>query len=67
MKRPPAPRVVIFAGPNGAGKTTHAELMLEALGIQTFVNADFILQRSTPTSPSNRRFPAAASRPSCAN
>jgi predicted ABC-type ATPase len=42
MRGQPAPRVVIFAGPNGAGKTTHAELMLEALGIQTFVNADFI-------------------------
>ena len=38
----PPPRVVIFAGPNGAGKSTHADAILAALGIQTFVNADFI-------------------------
>ena len=38
----PAPRVIVFAGPNGAGKTTHAEPILHALGIDTFVNADFI-------------------------
>lgn len=37
-----APRVVVFAGPNGAGKSTHAEAILSALGIETFVNADFI-------------------------
>ena len=37
-----APRVVVFAGPNGAGKSTHAEAILSALGIDTFVNADFI-------------------------
>lgn len=36
------PRVVIFAGPNGAGKSTHADAILAALGIETFVNADFI-------------------------
>jgi len=38
----PPPRVVIFAGPNGAGKSTHADAILAALGIDTFVNADFI-------------------------
>ncbi len=38
----PAPRVVIFAGPNGAGKSTHADAILTALGIDTFVNADYI-------------------------
>ena len=38
----PAPRVVIFAGPNGAGKSTHADAILAALGIATFVNADYI-------------------------
>ena len=38
----PAPRVVIFAGPNGAGKSTHADAILAALGIETFVNADYI-------------------------
>ena len=36
------PRVVIFAGPNGAGKSTHADAMLKAIGINTFVNADYI-------------------------
>ena len=36
------PRVVIFAGPNGAGKSTHADAILAALGIDTFVNADYI-------------------------
>ena len=38
----PAPRVVIFAGPTGAGKSTHADALLAALGIETFVNADYI-------------------------
>ena len=37
-----APRVVIFAGPNGAGKSTHADAILAALGIDAFVNADYI-------------------------
>lgn len=36
------PRVVVFAGPNGAGKSTHADAILEGLGIDTFVNADYI-------------------------
>jgi len=40
--RKSAPRVVVFAGPNGAGKSTHADAILAALGISTFVNADFI-------------------------
>ena len=39
---PSAPRVVVFAGPNGAGKSTHADAILAALGIETFVNADYI-------------------------
>ena len=38
----PAPRVIIFAGPNGAGKSTHADAILAKLGIETFVNADYI-------------------------
>ena len=38
----PAPRVIVFAGPNGAGKSTHADAILAKLGIQTFVNADYI-------------------------
>ena len=41
-KSKPSPRVVIFAGPNGAGKSTHADAILAALGIETFVNADYI-------------------------
>jgi len=41
-KLKPAPRVVIFAGPNGAGKSTHADAILAALGMDTFVNADYI-------------------------
>ena len=36
------PRVVIFAGANGAGKSTHAEPIIKAMGISTFVNADYI-------------------------
>lgn len=36
------PRVVVFAGPNGAGKSTHAELLLKAVHVSTFVNADYI-------------------------
>ena len=36
------PRVIVFAGPNGAGKSTHADAILAKLGIETFVNADFI-------------------------
>ena len=42
MQHKPSPRVVIFAGPNGAGKSTHADAILAALGIETFVNADYI-------------------------
>ena len=42
MVKPQAPRVVIFAGPNGAGKSTHADAIVAALDINTFVNADYI-------------------------
>jgi len=42
MMESDAPRVVVFAGPNGAGKTTHAEFILKTLGINIFVNADYI-------------------------
>lgn len=41
-KTPTPPRVVVFAGPNGAGKSTHADAILAALGMETFVNADYI-------------------------
>jgi predicted ABC-type ATPase len=42
MAKSHSPRVIIFAGPNGAGKSTHADAILAALGIHTFVNADYI-------------------------
>jgi predicted ABC-type ATPase len=42
MVKSKAPRVIIFAGPNGAGKSTHADAIVAALGIKTFVNADYI-------------------------
>jgi predicted ABC-type ATPase len=42
MAKTAPPRVIIFAGPNGAGKSTHADAILAALGIPTFVNADYI-------------------------
>lgn len=42
LAAPRCPRVVVFAGPNGAGKSTHADAILATLGIETFVNADFI-------------------------
>ena len=39
----PRPTVVILAGPNGAGKSTVASaLLLEALAVDEFVNADVI-------------------------
>jgi predicted ABC-type ATPase len=41
-KTTPSPRVVVFAGPNGAGKSTHADAILAALGVETFVNAGYI-------------------------
>ena len=41
-KPTPSPRVVVFAGPNGAGKSTHADAILAALKVETFVNADYI-------------------------
>jgi predicted ABC-type ATPase len=41
-KPTPSPRVVVFAGPNGAGKSTHADAILGALKVETFVNADYI-------------------------
>ena len=42
MVKTQAPRVIIFAGPNGAGKSTHADAIVAAMGISTFVNADYI-------------------------
>ena len=42
MAKPQAHRITIFARPNGAGKSTHADAIVAALGINTFVNADYI-------------------------
>ena len=42
MAKLQAHRVAIFAGPNGAGKSTHADATVAALGINTFVNANYI-------------------------
>ena len=46
-----APRVVVFAGPNGAGKSTHADDILQAMGIPTFVHADYIALGLAGTNP----------------
>ena len=38
-----APNIIVVAGPNGAGKTTAAaSLLVGALSIHEFVNADII-------------------------
>ena len=42
MVKPQAPRIILFAGPNGAGKSTHADAIVAALGIDTYMNADYI-------------------------
>ena len=42
MPKSRALRAVIFAGPNAANKSTHADAIVAALGINTFVNADYI-------------------------
>lgn len=54
----PAPRVIIFAGPNGAGKSTHADEILAALGIETFVNADYIARGLSGRNPETVAFEA---------
>lgn len=42
---PPAPHVVVLGGPNGAGKSTTApRLLVGALHVAEFVNADLIAQ-----------------------
>ena len=42
MPKPYAHRLVIFFGSIGAGKSTQADAIVAALGINTFVNADYI-------------------------
>ena len=52
MKAGRTPQVVVIAGPNGAGKTSSApDLLREAVGIDTFVNADVIAQGLAAFSP----------------
>ena len=41
MAKRQAHRVAIFAGPNRAGKSTHDDPIVAALGISSFVNADY--------------------------
>jgi predicted ABC-type ATPase len=41
-KQKSKPRVMVIAGPNGAGKSTAALSILEAAGVDEFVNADTI-------------------------
>lgn len=41
MAKRQAHRVAIFAGPNRAGKSTHDDPIVAALGINSFVNADY--------------------------
>jgi predicted ABC-type ATPase len=57
-KTNPLPRVVIFAGPNGACKSTHADAILAALGIETFVNADYIARGLSGRNTDNVAFEA---------
>ena len=55
-----APRALVFAGPNGAGKSTHADAILAALGIETFVNADYIARGLSGHSSATQAMPVAA-------
>jgi predicted ABC-type ATPase len=53
------PQAVVIAGPNGAGKTSAApDLLQDAVGIDTFVNADVIAQGLAAFSPESAAFVA---------
>ena len=66
MERPPAepaaghiPNVIVLAGINGAGKTTASrEVLANAFGILTFVNADVIAQGLSGFDPDAAAFEA---------
>ena len=50
--------MVIFAGPNGAGKSTHADAILATVGMETFVNADYIARGLSGTNTASVAFEA---------
>jgi predicted ABC-type ATPase len=52
------PIVLVLAGCNGAGKTTSASLLLPALGIEHFVNADVIARGLSAFDPESVAFTA---------
>ena len=46
------PNIIILAGPNGAGKTTASQrLLVGALAVQEFVNADTSPKACPPSGP----------------
>jgi predicted ABC-type ATPase len=53
------PQVVVIAGPNGAGKTSAAPALLkDTVGIDVFVNADYIAEGLSGFSPQSAAFEA---------
>jgi predicted ABC-type ATPase len=53
------PNIIIVAGPNGAGKTTAAaDILVGALGVQEFVNADIIAKGLSSFQPESVAFDA---------
>jgi predicted ABC-type ATPase len=54
-----SPNVIIVAGPNGAGKTTaSADILVGALAVQEFVNADIIAKGLSSFQPESVAFDA---------
>jgi predicted ABC-type ATPase len=55
----PGPNIIIVAGPNGAGKTTaSADILVGALAVQEFVNADIIAKGLSSFQPESVAFDA---------
>src|SRR5580692_8223935 len=55
----PGPNIIIVAGPNGAGKTTAAaDILIGALAVQEFVNADIIAKGLSSFRPESVAFDA---------
>jgi predicted ABC-type ATPase len=55
----PGPNIIIVAGPNGAGKTTAAaDILVGALAVQEFVNADIIAKGLSSFQPESVAFDA---------
>ena len=56
---PSTPNLIIIAGPNGAGKTTAAaDILVDALSVQEFVNADVIAKGLSAFQPETVAFDA---------